>query len=456
MSDLLLPIMNQYTNYDMTGDGIPEIHSFTYMPFESDYPDPASAGRLVLILIEPRLLDMAGNPTVLSELLSCLQRWKGDLRAEGLHARFIIADVYHGPVHKDGRIVLALRRFFTQVKSTFTKFEGAILLGNFPETSLVRRVSWRSGGKLAIWTEMISERADIVLADVTGNWENLYQQNDFHAEDITATPDSATVANGWSDGESVRTCEFTSTDFNIGPGKTFRDAFFIDDAMYTILENATTLSPLLRIQLNQAERNTEVDFNDRQMVNILARPDLCISRINAYHVAVNPDPSLQGTDGHTFLDAAGNPQTVTSPTPLFNDDLQHIQLFNFHDIDLERKLLVSYFNRNHRFRNGAFSNLPFRGAAISGTTDFSPDFYEDLINKAATDFQPCIKTANANLDQYLEFHKTPAILKYIMGHSDPWNSYFRNEGLDLTAFTTEAGGAPLRWAYVSGQHIPSF
>jgi hypothetical protein len=456
MSDLLLPIMNQYTNYAMTGDGIPEINSFSYMPFESGYPDPPSIGRLALVLIEPRLLDTTGNATVRTGLVHCLQRWKGDLRAEGLHTKFIIADVYHGPVHKDGRTVLALRRFFTQIKSTFTKFEGAILVGNFPETSLVRKVSWSPGGKLAIWTEMISERADIVLADLTGNWEALYQQSDFHADDITATPDNATILNGWADGESVRTCQFSSTDFTIGAGKTFRDAFCIDDAIYTVLENRTTPSPLLRIQLNQAERNAEVDINDRLLANILARPDLCISRLNACHVAVNPDPSLQGTDGHTFLDSAGNPQTVTSPTPLFVHDRQHIDLFNFRDIDLERRLLVSYFDRNHRFRNGAFSNLPFRGAVISGTTDFSPDWYEDLVSKAAVDFLPCVKAANANLHQYVEFHKTPAVLKYVMAHSDPWNSYFSQHGFNLTTFTAETGGQPLRWTYQSGQHTPSF
>jgi hypothetical protein len=459
MADLLAPIMSQYTNYAMTGDGIPEINALQYMPFESEYAEPLPAQRLALVLVEPRLLDAPGNAVFSAELMHCLKRFKGDLRAEGLFTRFITANLYRGPVHKDGRIVLALRRFFREVKSTFINFEGAILISNFPEATLVRRVSWRPGfvtpPTLAIGTELISERAEIVLGDLTGNWEGIYRQSAFDAEDVSAVPDAATISKGWYDGESVRTCEFTSTDFTVKRSTTFRDAFYMDDAIYTILENRTTPDRFLRISLNQAERNNEVDLADRSMVNIIARPDINISRINAYHVAVNPNPSVTGTDGHKFLDAAGNPQTVASPTPLFNYSTQHESFINYKDVDLERRLLISYFNRNHRFRVGAFSNLPFRGAVISGTTDFPPDSYEGLVNAAATDFQPCVKVPNANLQQYVQFHKTPATLKYVMAHSGPQTSDFQ-AGTSAATLTTEAGGYPFRWIYSSGQHLPRF
>ena len=202
MSDLLAPIMNRYTNYAMTGDGIPEINSLSYLSFESGYTDPLPEQRLALILVEPRLFEPTGNPAFRADLMRCLQRFKGDLRAEGLLTRFISANLYRGPVHKDGRIVLALRRFFREVKASFVNFEGVILVGNFPEASLVRRVSWCPGflspRQLAVGTELISSRAEIVLADLTGNWENLYRQADFDAEDITATPDAATMAAGCS------------------------------------------------------------------------------------------------------------------------------------------------------------------------------------------------------------------------------------------------------------------
>lgn len=459
MADLIAQIMTQYSGYTMTSDAVPEITSLTYVPFENEYPEPAPGQRLALVLVEPRLLAATGSAAFRTDLVRCLRRFKGDLRAEGLASRFILANLYQGSIHKDGQILLALRRFLLNVKSTFPNFEGAVLVGRFPDATLVRRVSWCPGflspRQLAIGAELISERADVVLGDLSGNWEAIYRQASFNAESVGAIPDAATVSRGWFDGESVRTCEFTSSEFTVGRSQTFQDAFYIDDAMYTILENRTTPTRFLRVQLEQAERNLEVEFGDRAMVNVIARPDLAISRLNAYHVAVNPDPTLRGADGRTFLDAAGNPQSVSNPTPLFNEGSQHIALFTSKDIDLERRLMIRYFQRNHRFRNGAFSRLPFRGAVISGTTDFNPDWYEGLVNAATTDFAPCVKVPNADLRQYVNFHKTPAVLKYIMAHSDARYSAFRG-GYDVAGFTADAGGPPLRWVYRSGQHIPSF
>ena len=458
MPDLLLTIANRYTNFAVTGDSIPEIDSLTYMAFESEYDEPGFDARLAIVLVEPRILNATAGSSLHADLLRSLHRCKGDLRAEGLQSRFLLANLYRGPVHKDGQIVLALRRFFRDVKASFPNFEGAILVGNFPEASLIRRVSWCPGflnpRQLAIWNELISSRADIVLADLTGNWESLYRQNDFDSENITATPDAATTAAGWFDNESVRNCDFSSVDFTINRGSTFRDAFFIDDAIYTILENSA--SPRrLRLRLYQAETNNEVAVEDRTLTNIIARPDISIARINALHVSVNPNPALVGTDGHTFLNSAGNPQVVDSSTPLFDINNQHVSLFNYRDFDLERRAIISYFERNHQFRVGAFANLPFRAAVVSGTTDFSPDWYEGLVNAAAADFGPCVKTPTASLLQYVQFHKTPAVLKYIIAHSDARYSEFRSD-YATSDLLSEVGGPPLRWVYRAGQYAPSF
>jgi len=458
--------MSHYTNYAMTGDGIPEINSLSYASFESGYPAPLPAQRLALVLLEPRVLDSSGDPTLRDDLVRCLQRFKGDLRAEGLVSRFIMADLYRGPVHKDGRIVLALRRFLIDVQSAFANFEGVILVGNFPEASLVRKVSWCPGflnpRQLAISLELVCTRAEIVLGDLTGNWESLYQEADFDGEDISAIPDAATTAAGWFDGESIRTCEFTSSSFTIQPSKKFRDAFFIDDAIYTILDNTATPNPFLRIALNQAEQNNEVDPLDHSLVNILARPDIGVSRLNALRVAVNPDPTLTGDGGTTFLDAAGNPQTVqrSNAFPSFNEGNQQDRLFTCRDFDLERRLMIDYFNRNHRFRTGAFSTLPFRAAVIvgehaPGEGALGSGGISSIANAAASDFDPPVVIEHANLQRYVEFLKTPAILKCVLAHSSPRFSGFHG-AYDVAAFTQEVGGVPLRWIYRSGEYMPSF
>ncbi len=454
MTDLITPIMARFANFAMTSDGLPEINALTYLGFESDFADPLPTQRLALVLVEPRLLATAGDPAKHQALVQRLRRFKGDLRAEGLLTRFIAADLYGGAVHKDGRIVLALRQVFRDVKAVYSKFEGVVLVGNFPEATLARNVAWAPGfinpSRLAIWPEMISERADIVLADLSGHWESLYRQADFNIESITATPDAVTMATSWNDGEAIRDVPFSSSAYEAGIG-TLRDVFYLDDAIVTFIQRTPTS---LRLVLHRAERNDEVDMLDRTMTNIIARPDIAVSRLNALHIAVHPNPALIGTDGHHFLDAADDPQTVESPAPLFSGE-QHLELFTYRNFDLERRLLIDYFDRNHRFRTGGHSNLPFRVATISGTTDFDPHYYAGLMGTAATDFAQTIEVPNATLLQYVDFLKTPAVLKYVMAHSSPVNSEFRDPG-NVGALTSHAGGAPMRWVYAAGRHTPSF
>jgi hypothetical protein len=454
MSDLISPIMSRYANFTMTSDGLAEINSLTYLGFESDFADPLPDQRLALVLVEPRLLAPSGDPALQPALMQSLRRLKGDLRAEGLLTRFIAADLYGGPLHKDGRVVLAVRQFFRDVRGVFSRFEGALLIGNFPEPTLVRNVVWAPGfispSQLAIWPELISERADIVLADLSGHWESLYRQSDFAVDSFTAKPDPPTIARGWNDGESIRDGDFDSSDYTTAT-VTFRDAFYLDDAIVTFVQRTPTS---LQLQLHRAERNDEVDSLDWTMTNIIARPDISVSRINARHIAVNPNPALAGTDGHYFLDSNGNPQTVDSATPLYTG-AQHLNLFNFRDFDLERRLLINYFERNHRFRIGGYSNLPFRVAAISGTTDFDPHYYAGLMGAAATDFASAIEVPDATLLQYVDFLKTPAVLKYVMAHSDAVISQFQDPG-NASALTSAVGGAPVRWLYDNVRYTPSF
>src|SRR3954452_13740690 len=102
MADSIQAIAARYTNLTMSGDGIAEINGLSLMPFEGSYPEAPANGRLALVLVEPRLLETAGDPTLRPALLERLRRFKGDMRAEGLYSRFLLADLYRGPVQKDG------------------------------------------------------------------------------------------------------------------------------------------------------------------------------------------------------------------------------------------------------------------------------------------------------------------------------------------------------------------
>ena len=69
-------------------------------------------------------------------------------------------------------------------------FEGALLIGSFPETQIIHRYIWRSKeartqisgvqtnhrGWLRIVPEVRAANSDIILSDLDGNWEDLYFQ----------------------------------------------------------------------------------------------------------------------------------------------------------------------------------------------------------------------------------------------------------------------------------------
>jgi hypothetical protein len=456
MADLISNLMDRYGGLSLRGDGAPEINGLQYASFEPGGDDHVPAGaRLALVLIEPRILQPIAGLGPDDDLLPRLERLKGDLRAEGLYSRFIVADVYHGSVPKDGSIVLALRRFFIDVKAAFPGFEGAILIGSFPEATLVRRWIWapdwevtidgrlhRGERHMTIRPELVSTRTEIVLADLTGNWESLYHFPAVSIESIIAFPDAATARRSWTEGEAVRDGTFGSSEF-IHTSDTFDDAFYVDDAEYTTTQlRLDPASRYLELSVRAVNRNPEVDPRDRTSANVLARPDISVSRINARNVAVNPDPSLRGDDGGGFLDDAGNPRTFSSAAPLFGDNQS--LMFTHRDATLERRFYNTYLDRNHRFRTGAFSGQPFRTAAVSGTTDFVAADYARFLNDAASDFAPSAVAENATLLEYVRQLKQPAVLRYVIAHSSMWNSAF-GSGYDTPSLEREFDGPPIRW-----------
>jgi len=464
MSDLIAPIMTRYRNYNINGESSPEIISLDYANFENAADSIPSDGRLVLVLIEPRILGpIAGlNPT--DDLSARLLRFKGDLRAEGYHSRFILTNVYRGNINQDGRTVIAIRRFLREVKAAHPNLEGIVMVGSFPETAVLRRWIWapsfeqdvmgahRTGQYLALYPELVDTRTDIILSDLTGNWEALYREADFHLQGIIAYPDASTAAHPWASGGYVNTGDFSSSIFRIDD-LVFRDVFYIDDATATILEHRNSPSQLLKIHVDSALRNPEIAIDDSTRANKIARPDISVSRINALNIAVDPDPSLHGTDGHTFLDANGNPQTVASAANIV--PANQTGFFTFRNPVLERRLYCSFFDRNHRFRVGAFGNLPFRVGAISGTTEFNPDSYAGLLNNASNSFLPAIVVHDANLADYVNFYKQPSTFKYVIAHSSMWNSGFRDTATPVQ-ITAVVGGNPVRWVKFGNEYRPSY
>ena len=119
--------------------------------------------------------------------MSRLDRLVADIRQEGDDCRLVSADLYQGPVQKDGRVLLALRRFLQQARDR-VGLTSVVMIGRFPEAQILRRFPWApafermingvaTNGRryLAVDPELVAGSADIVLADLTGHWEDVYQ-----------------------------------------------------------------------------------------------------------------------------------------------------------------------------------------------------------------------------------------------------------------------------------------
>lgn len=449
MPNVIDGILASYDNFDLNVDGDASIKSLKLAAFETPGEAIPHTGRLVLVLVEARLLaPLAGG----MDLTSRLVRLKGDLRAEGLFTRFIVVDLYAGPRHQDGRTLLAIRTFLAQAKALAPNLEGALMIGSFPEATVVRRCIWRPSfdvvidGKkytktpyLAIEPEMVAARTEIVLADLNGTWENLYHEDLTPIESIRALPDAATGATAWPvDGAVFSSTAFDRTEVS------YRDFFFVDDADYT---DVPAPQGEMRLLIRHALLNPELTAADRALVNPLARPDVLISRINARSVAVNPKPSIVGDDGKKPLASDGKPQAFSSST-------RYDTWMGFFSQDpvLERRVLCDYLDRNHRYRIGAFADRPFRAAGIG--YKFSGTGAAGYLAPASTDFTAPLVQNTASLLDYVRWLEKPAALRCIQAHSSKFSSQF-GSSYNTQDLENEVGGRPFRWKRSGSTYEPS-
>jgi len=452
--------LSQFSSYDTNGDGIQEIDDLKLLSFEVNQGTIPQKAKLVLVLVEPRLLKVIPGSSLSPEDVSeVLKRFKGDLRAEGYFTRFIEAKVYDGNKHQDGRTILALRDFLKNIKATYTNFQGVILVGSFPEPMLGRRWLWKRtagdngitiGGTnfpkgteyLRIVPEIVSQRADLVLADLNGKWENIYEEGPKNLVSIVAKPDAFTGTNWYQNNKLLDCSKYDQTTVS------FQDFFWIKDDNYQVIPTNTNK---IRLRIFTAQLHPEMNNSDKSLANPLARPDIFVSRINPLHIAVNPDPNFIDSNGKKYLAADGKPQTVESAGQI---NLS-IKSFWKRDPKLERKILIDYFDRNHVYRIGGYSHLPFRTAAVG--KDLSAAGMNKMLKKASPDFSSAVVKENASLVDYVNWLKESASYRGITAHSSAWNSNF-GDNYAVGTLENSGGGKPWRWQKQGNSDLykPSF
>jgi hypothetical protein len=444
--------MARYTPFDINGDGRREIDSLKAL-FPNPEPYSATPNGMVIVLVDPRVV--TDDPSIQMSRFE-MSLWLGllgsDIASDGFFPYFIEASVYAGPQHQDGRTLLALRRFIKEVRGHYP-VAGVLLVGSFPDASIVRSVFVKGGSDnpidfksgsapvsraghfLSLWSEFITPRAEIVLGDMDGNWEALYRETPFTVTNYNALPLEPTTAYP-ANGQVLETPHYQAMN------ATFTDVFFIQDHQVS----TWTDSGWLRLSIQSLdEPSPEASASDRLRPNRIARPEILVSRIDPRRVAVMPTtpPDL---DGKSPLDASGRPQKLRFSAPT--------DVVWQRDGNLERRLIADYIARSHRFRLGYDNGQPFRTSAVRALNSglVSPASFNTDLRRSSDSFGTSLSTDDATLLDYIVWLKQPAVLRGIAAHSDPVNSQFgaisQPFALELATGGLDPDGTSRVWRWV--------
>jgi hypothetical protein len=431
-------LCRQFGNFDQNGDGVVEIHTLAPVAHSG------AAGSRVLVLVEQRLLKPLSDG---EDLTLHIKQLVSDLGGEGYRADAIAVELGQAAIHQDGRYVLALRELLRSVQQK-DKLAGVILVGRFPDAYLVRTCNWRRSGTITLHRKQKSEkkyenvpylrrvpeevacRADIVLSDLDGRWEDVYVQPKTQLEATTAVfPDGVPPKGGrCADVEQHRV--------------KYEDFFHVADGRLTVSETRSPDgSAATSVLLDDVDCDHECGSTDRGRANVMARPDMCVSRLDARGIALRPRRDVVGVGGAGLLDKQGRPQAAQfaskKDVPNWRDAIWEP------DPRLERRLLAEYLARNHAFRTRSAA-VAWRPASFACAL---PSGYREVC-RAAADWEsgdPAVADVHGRptLVQFVDWLKYPAVLRTVRAHSDSQGSQLRKG--DLGELDARVRGPAWSW-----------
>jgi hypothetical protein len=428
-----------FAPFDLDGDGRSEILSL------SPLSEPAGTGPLVVVLVEQRLtqddkLALGGGS---KRLVEGLHRLAGDVAKEGHTVMMLGVELHAGEPHQDGRTLLALRRLLQRLNAV-QPMSAAVLVGHFPDALLVRTCNWRRQEKLELAgkdgkpvaiaetmtnvrcvPEYVAHRCDLVLADLDGNWEELYVPGPAMLPSVTAVF-----------GDSVPSAGGPCVAMNTGAMRVV-DVFHVRDGKAGVDGEA------FAVALDEADRDHECTAADRAAGNPIAIPEIAVSRIDARGVAVHPELRAlayeQGQPRAVGFELAGNDHAT---------DVQ----WEGNGAE-EQRLLCEYLDRNHMFRTQPLSAEQRRPASIaeglgSGMAELrSADAAWGEFKAEGYDVN------GADLMALLQWLQRPAVLRTLRAHSDGQFAQFAKT--DVAALERSLG-KPWRWARYGQRLEPSW
>ena len=438
--------------FDIDADGSPEIIRLRAIEGLGRRL-PAKDRPALLLLVEERLWCDYDDPRMGESVRPGIMMLVRELEQSGDDVLAATVKLYDGPRHKDGRIVLALRRYFANLRRRAGGLRGVVLIGRFPDAYIVRQCFWLRHGDVTLnlkkrnehklknvhwWhcvPEPVADRADIVLADLDGKWDAVYREKPEKLPYFMAAFAKGTGAknNG------------TTALHQLGTEQ-YEDFFYVNDGLW----QGKRAGKQMRF-VHLPGRDAECSEDDLKQPNPMARPEIFIARINTHNVAVELRGDVAGVHGERLFDHSGRPQAVTFAT---QKAVPHPNsLWRRHETT-ERRLLNEYLRRNVRYRRGGYrwarnpacltmewgNAMPAMKQHLGEWKDFDRPGY--LLKGKQTQLLDCIR-----------WLKQPALLRALKAHSDPWACDFAKT-TDLAALRREIGGTVWQWHREGNSLVP--
>ncbi len=440
-----------HSGVDLNSDGAAEVESLSLLP---ELVRESADAPLALVLVEERLLQM---PTEGPDLLPHLGTYVDDLATEGWSAVCVGCSVYAGENHQDGLTLLALREFLRGVAASRPELEAVMLVGAFPDACIVRQVNWwkhepitlhagqegervydAEGGIdfLRSYPESVCFRADIVLGDLDGHWEDLYHQEAVALPYlIAAYPDGRETSGFGPDATEQGELEFV-------------DFFFVNDGEFRVHSGPngrTIVSPL-------PSSHAECSADDLRLPNPVARPEVLIGRLDARHASVIPDPTIVDRHGRHFLSPDGVPQVMEFES---EEEAPKPRAFYVPSEPTERRMLAEWFERRHGHSAGEYADQRFAASVGTGWGSAIPEVqaaFADLSDDPPDGYESVRE--DVTLLEAVEILKRPAVIRSMKAHGDPWGCTW-SPAPDADALEAACGPSIWNWRHEGSILTPS-
>ena len=264
-----------------------------------------------------------------------------------------------------------------------------------------------------------------------GEWDSTYNKGKTKLPALRAVPENINSAKWVEYGTtSVIDRQFGVYDPKIAKFATdiwdyeVEDFFHINDGSFKVSQKTLDDANAGKIIITELQisktKDSEVSKDDLYNLNPIATPKIIVSRIDAHHIAITPNPDYLGDKGEPLFDSYGKPQEITAAKGV---DWSNLYIL---DPELECKLIMQYLERNHNQRIASWEEK-VEYAAIAGGALTKADIVNKVLGPLSSEYSGIYDPPdNAFPSQYVRWLRKAALIYLIETRSDDQQFCFRD------------------------------